>query len=168
MVVGKLDVMRFAVEPAKAKSPLIVDANAMLAFAVAGQFLEAIGWRNSHVFQRFGGVKQRQLTKCGALQFSSESFDPLTPEESFRVLVRESPYHGAIIAPGVNNVKRYATHKSTRRTTKPTYHDCCKSFMSRETVMRCRSGAATRSRTTPADPLDSRNSALTTGSAALG
>ena len=109
MVVGNLDVMCFAIEPAKTESPLIVDANAVLPCSIAGQFLQAIAWGNSQVFQRIGGIEQRQFTKRGALEFTGEFFDAFAPKETFGVLVRESPYHDVIIAPRVNNVKRYAT-----------------------------------------------------------
>src|ERR1019366_6297462 len=106
MIVGDLDSVRLAVNPAKANSPLVVDADAVLSVAIACKFLQSIPRRHAQIIQRFGRIENRQLTQCGALQFSGEPLDPFTPEESLRGFVREIPDHDVMIAPRVINVKR--------------------------------------------------------------
>ncbi len=61
MIVDDFNVMRIAVRPPKAHAPLIVDPNAVLAEAVAVQFLQAIPWRKPQFIETNGGVDLHEL-----------------------------------------------------------------------------------------------------------
>ena len=107
MIIGDLNVLGFAVDPTKTKSPLIVDADAMLPFAITGQFLQVIPRRNAQVFERLGRIEHCKLTEGSTLQVPRESLDPFALEKAFRVLVGETPDHRIIVAPRVTNVNRF-------------------------------------------------------------
>lgn len=68
MVVNDLDVLRIAICPAKAGSPLIVDANAVLADAIALELLQTIVWRDAEILECLCGVDDNQLPKHGTVQ----------------------------------------------------------------------------------------------------
>jgi hypothetical protein len=70
MVVHDRDVVRIAVAPAKADSPLIVDSNAVLAGPIAAQLLQPIAGRDSKIVQDLAGVHQQQLPERRALKAS--------------------------------------------------------------------------------------------------
>jgi hypothetical protein len=96
----------FAIDPAKTKAPLVVDADAILPVAIPAELLKSIAGRYAQVVERISGVKQRELTQCRPLQTSSEFFNALVPKEAFGFLVGKSANHNAIITPRANNVKR--------------------------------------------------------------
>ena len=53
MIVGDLDVVGVALSPAKAHSPLIVDADAVLSVPLARELLQLIAWWNPQILERF-------------------------------------------------------------------------------------------------------------------
>ena len=61
MVVNDLDVEGIALLPAKANAPLIVDADRVLALAVALQRLEPVAGQAGKVFKRGGSVEDLEL-----------------------------------------------------------------------------------------------------------
>lgn len=61
VVIDDFDVVRFAVVKFKANSPLAVDANGVLAFAVSGEGFEVIGGGKEKVFKGLGGVDLIEL-----------------------------------------------------------------------------------------------------------
>jgi hypothetical protein len=63
VVVDYGDVKRIAVLPAEADSPLIVDANAVLASAISFQLLQPVAWWNTKIFELFGGVDLHELAQ---------------------------------------------------------------------------------------------------------
>ncbi len=90
MVIDDLDVERFAVPPAKADSPLVIDSNAPLARAASRKSLEPIGWRNSQVAEVGSTVEHPQLTQRDLLDVSRKptSTPPLENRPSFFLLER--------------------------------------------------------------------------------
>lgn len=61
MVIGDLDAPRRAVQPFETHSPLIVDANAPLPGAVAGQFLQpGNGW-NAQIVNPYRSIEHLQF-----------------------------------------------------------------------------------------------------------
>jgi hypothetical protein len=52
MIINDFHVMRIAVYPAEADSPLIVDPNAILTGAIAREFFQSIAWRHAQVVER--------------------------------------------------------------------------------------------------------------------
>ncbi len=73
MIVHYLDVMRLAVTPDEANSPLVVDPNAVLTRSISLKRLDAVARRNAKVLQPPGGVKIEQFA-------SGHAFDSLKPE----------------------------------------------------------------------------------------
>ena len=61
MIVDDLDVPGFAIAPHKANSPLIVNANADLTFAVAVQSLQTITGRHTQIVELLRRVNRKQL-----------------------------------------------------------------------------------------------------------
>jgi len=68
VVVHDLDVVGASGAPSKAEAPLLVDADAVLAGTVAGQFLEAVAGWDSEVTEDLGGVEDQQLAQRCALR----------------------------------------------------------------------------------------------------
>jgi hypothetical protein len=58
--------------PAEANTPLVVDANRVLAFAVAAERFEMISGRHGELSKGSDGVKLRQLSKGCALDVGRE------------------------------------------------------------------------------------------------
>jgi len=61
MIIGYLDVKCITVLPLETQPPLLVDADAMLPFAVAFQCLQSIRGRQHHEFQVCCRVQLRKL-----------------------------------------------------------------------------------------------------------
>jgi hypothetical protein len=106
MVVDDLDIVGIAALPAKADTPLIVDADTVLASSIAGKLLEPIGRRDPQVVHRFCRVQDQELAKR----------DPLDPRELPRKSALKDPLglataealdHCEVIPSGVIIVKRY-------------------------------------------------------------
>jgi hypothetical protein len=66
MVVCYFNVIGISVFPMKADSPLIVDPDTMLPFAVALQGFEPVAWRNPEVLQMPSLVKVQELASRNA------------------------------------------------------------------------------------------------------
>ena len=66
MIVGDLDSSRTLVRPAEAETILIVDADTVLAFALALEGFEPIAWESPQV-AKVGGLVEPRLA-CGALR----------------------------------------------------------------------------------------------------
>lgn len=58
MIVGDFNLVRVAVLPDKAYSPLVVYSYAVLALTICLEFLQAISWRFSKVIDRFRCVQE--------------------------------------------------------------------------------------------------------------
>jgi hypothetical protein len=58
MVVGDFDFAGVSPNPAEAETPLVVDADAVLAGAVAFERFEPVEGRNAEAFERVGTGKQ--------------------------------------------------------------------------------------------------------------
>ncbi len=66
MIVCYFNVIGIAVFPAKADSPLIVDPDTILPFAIAFQGFEPVARRNPEVLKMPGLVKVQELTPCNS------------------------------------------------------------------------------------------------------
>jgi hypothetical protein len=93
VVINDLDFISVAVFPPKADAPLIVDANAMLARAIAFELLEAIAGRNPEVIEPFRRVDRDELTEHGPHELRRIATDVLALEEGFGVAVGEALDH---------------------------------------------------------------------------
>ena len=100
MIVHNLDIVSIAIAPDKADSPLVIDADAVLALAITRELFKAIpGRRNAQILQRLRVVQHRELA-------SGDSFDaletrkPQAVEKRFRVPASERPYHRGMVLVG--------------------------------------------------------------------
>jgi hypothetical protein len=104
MVINNFNVVGMTANEAETYSPLIVDANAPLACAVALQLLQTvIGW-NSQVLQLFRTVEHGQLAQGHNLDIH-ETGNPSAVEQGFRVGTLKRRNHGIILTRHVSNVK---------------------------------------------------------------
>ena len=67
MIINNLYIVRIAVMPAKADSPLIVNANAILSFSIPNKFFQTIRWWYSQVLQELRSLENFQLHSCFTL-----------------------------------------------------------------------------------------------------
>jgi hypothetical protein len=73
VIIGDLDVCWSGRCPNEADTPLIVDTDAVLAFAVALQLFEPVAGRDAQIVDGFSGIKEKQLSVGRSLQIWSES-----------------------------------------------------------------------------------------------
>jgi len=78
MIIDDLDVggTRRLSRPLKANPPLIVDADAVLAFAISGQRLKTVAGQGGQILQRNGGLQAIQLEARGAFD-AGKRFDSI-------------------------------------------------------------------------------------------
>ncbi len=93
MIVDDFDVVRIAISPPKANSPLVVDPDAVLALSVAAEFLQSIARRNSQITKRSGRLEDEELPQRGSLQLYREASQPLATQHSFGVPISEGLDH---------------------------------------------------------------------------
>ena len=72
--------MRIATDPAKADAPLIVDPNAVLAFAIAFERFEAICRRRAQIVERSGVVEHTQLSSGNELDILGKRRENAPPQ----------------------------------------------------------------------------------------
>jgi hypothetical protein len=58
VVIRHLYIVSIASSPAKTYPPLVIDAYAVLAMSSAGEFLQAIPWRNAQIVKSLGRIKE--------------------------------------------------------------------------------------------------------------
>jgi len=63
VVIDDFDIPGVAVIPFEADSPLIIDSDAVLAFPVILQLLEAIAWRDSEVIEADGSMDLEEFSQ---------------------------------------------------------------------------------------------------------
>ena len=106
MIVNDFNVRWTFYRPNKAHAPLIVDADAVLPFAISLQRFELISRRNTQIFQDRRPVKLFQFAKGDPL-YVYPSTNTLTKEKCVRFLrLKTLDRHVYIITRCVTNVKR--------------------------------------------------------------
>jgi hypothetical protein len=93
VVIHDLNVCWSSLGPSKANAPLIIDANAVLAVAVAFQFFQAIAWRRPQEFESFRCIELRQLSS-GHFRDRAESLGASRFKEFLGLLATEALDHG--------------------------------------------------------------------------
>jgi hypothetical protein len=91
MIIDDLDPFGRSLAPDEANPPLIVDANAVLAFPVAAQCLEPASRNSSHVRQHLGVLQHAQLSprhRSNVAEFAAE----LAVKEFLGLLAPEGAY----------------------------------------------------------------------------
>ena len=64
MVIHDGHFFRAGFRPSEDNSPLIVDADGMIALPASVQSLQPVAWRHSHIFQPTGAVHLNKLPQC--------------------------------------------------------------------------------------------------------
>lgn len=107
MIVNNLHVRwtQRLIGPLKANTPLVVDADAVLALPVANQRLKTISRQSGKVSQRRGGFEAVELQASGTLK-SGKGFDPFPGGEVSRPLVAVADNHSYKISGITRYVKR--------------------------------------------------------------
>ncbi len=67
MIINDLHLKSIPLAPSEAKTPLIVNPNAVLAFTVPCKFLQTIAGGYPQIFKDFGSIKYGQLALGGTL-----------------------------------------------------------------------------------------------------
>jgi hypothetical protein len=93
VVIHDLNACGSSLGPSKANAPLIIDANAVLAVAVAFQFFQAIAWRGPQEFESFRCIELRQLSS-GYFRDRAESLGASRFKEFLSLLATEAFDHG--------------------------------------------------------------------------
>jgi hypothetical protein len=106
VVIDDFNVPRMAVSPDEAYAPLVVDANAVLPFAVMLQSLKAVSGGHA---QKDKISRRRQLLQFfhGCALNVDEPGNPPPGEQFFGIGAAKADNHGQILAFAVNSVKRY-------------------------------------------------------------
>src|SRR6185312_4768911 len=97
MVVNDFNFMGVATLPEEADAPLVVDPDAVLAFAVALQGFQAIGWRNAEVIQGRRGIEHAELAARDLLDIGRQSPGCSSAPDLLRLLVGKAPDHAPTI-----------------------------------------------------------------------
>src|ERR1700679_2482601 len=94
VVIDDFNVRRagFAFGPSETNSPLIVDADAVFAAAIAFQRFKAIAGQSGQIGKRYSGFETIQLQSCRAIK-AGEGFDSSSSVELGCLLVPKAANH---------------------------------------------------------------------------
>jgi hypothetical protein len=87
MIINDFDVVGSIGLPDKADPPLVVDANAVLAFPVSRERFKAITWRHPQILNILRGVPHAQLATRNGLNIAGQSPDHTTVPDGFRLRI---------------------------------------------------------------------------------
>ncbi len=93
--------------PGEAHAPLVVDADAVLAGAVAGQLLQPVAGRDSQVVDVLGRIDEDEFVVGEPAELGTELLDVPALPDRLGVLIPERADHGSIVTSVVINGKRY-------------------------------------------------------------
>lgn len=97
VVIDDFHVVGVTVNPSEADAPLIIDPDAVLAFALNLQCFEPIGRRNAQIFQDGGVPQHAQLAACHGLDIGRQAPGWGSAPDPFRFLVSKVPDHDQTI-----------------------------------------------------------------------
>ena len=101
MAFDDFHVVGVTLDPSKTDAPLIVDPDAVLAFAIALEGFESIGRWNTQIIQHGGVPEHTQLATCHGLDIGRQAPGWRSAADLFRFLVGKVPDHGSTITPAV-------------------------------------------------------------------
>jgi hypothetical protein len=106
MIVNDLNVRRVTVTPPETDPPLLVNPDAVLAFAIAFQGLELIRAWNKKVLQISSRIQLLQLHQRPLLNVARKPLGVLATPDSLSLLATKGLDHRNIVTRGISNVKR--------------------------------------------------------------
>ena len=93
MIINHLDLEGVTVSPPKADSPLVIDANTVLAGAIACELLQAVAGRYSEIRELLGRVHYAELPEHESVELGGEAPDAFAPEQPLRVTIGDARDH---------------------------------------------------------------------------
>jgi hypothetical protein len=93
VVVHNLDLVGVSVPPLKADAVLVIDANAVLAFPITSEPLQAVAGRQSEVAKRSGRINDLQFLQSGPPHTGWDAPTPLFFPNPLRFRIAESFDH---------------------------------------------------------------------------
>ena len=106
MVVNNFDAFGSAVAPDEANSPLIIDANAVLASAISFETLKTIARWGRQIHELFRLMDLAQLALCHSLDVSTQPTGEPAVEQCFSIAIGEGADRAGLYMQRVMNVKR--------------------------------------------------------------
>lgn len=97
MVVHDFDMVRIALMPAKADAPLVVNADAVLAFSVAFERFQPVRRRNPQLIEIGDVIEHAQFTARDVLDIARQAARRRTCPDFLDFLVGKGVNHGATI-----------------------------------------------------------------------
>lgn len=85
--------MRTIVAPDKTQTPLVVDPDAVLAFAITGQWFESIAWRLPQIVKPVSDIERGQFSSGNASDLRWEALGNVTTEDNRGGFPTERPDH---------------------------------------------------------------------------
>jgi hypothetical protein len=101
VVIDDFHVVGVTVDPSKADTPLIVDPDAVLAFAIPFEGCEPIGRRNAQIIQHGSVAKHAQFAARHGLDIGGQVPGWRSAADLFRFLVGKVPDHSPTITQAV-------------------------------------------------------------------
>jgi hypothetical protein len=105
VVIDNLNLVRFAIFPAEANPVLIVDANAVLALAVASQRFQPVSVGLTKIVQMRSVVQNLQLSPRNPKN-PAESAALSRKKDMFGLWVGKRPYHAFIVSRSTHVIQR--------------------------------------------------------------
>lgn len=93
MVIHDFDVVRGAIPPAEADSPLVVHANTVLAHPIAFEFFKPIPRRHPQVRDLFRRVDEAELAQHEPMELRRKAPDGFAAEEPFGIAIGKTVDH---------------------------------------------------------------------------
>ena len=93
MVIHNFHVQRVFALPAEANSPLVIDADAVLASAVVFQGFQVVAVRRAQVIQTPRLMQQQQFSSCRSLNLVRQAPRRFIVEQPLGFLAGEAAYH---------------------------------------------------------------------------
>ena len=106
VVINNFNLFDAALRPFKAKTPLVIDTNAMLTFSVFLQGFKFVLWRNFQVIQITYPIEHGQLAQRHGFNVDP-ALDPQAIKQLLGISTLEAENHLDIVTSSISNVKRY-------------------------------------------------------------
>jgi hypothetical protein len=105
MVINNLDISGLAADPFETDTPLVIDADAILACSISPELLESVAGNGRQVLQIFCAIEVKQFAASSALDIRRQISRNLPVENLFGFFRRKSLDHALMISLRDNIVK---------------------------------------------------------------